>query len=148
MRAINIALVASLLTACAIADVDEAPVNDGAADGWGASADPLLMPKSIVTYVNENHWGKMHLQWHTERRWDLLPASSITYAKKQGWSRAPLQEGAKGNGLEFLAMHRMMMQMLIMEHPTTKKSFAGWSTPPTDPRNRLDPLPDGATDDF
>ncbi|HSD87908.1 MAG TPA: hypothetical protein VLB44_10360 [Kofleriaceae bacterium] len=148
MRAISIALLTSLLAACAVADVEEGPVYNGAADGWGASADPLLMPKSIVTYVKDHHWGQMHIRWHTERRWDLLPASSIAYAKKQGWTRAPLQEGAKGNGIEFLAMHRMMMQMLVMEYPTTKKYFTGWTTPPTDPRNRLDPLPGGATTEF
>jgi hypothetical protein len=90
----------------------------------------------------------MHLRWHTERRWDLMPASSIDYAKKHGWTRSQLQEGAKGNGLEFLAMHHMMKDMLIMEAPTAKKYFVGWTTPPTNPRDAKDPLPDGATDAF
>lgn len=148
MRSIGIALVTSLLAACAVADVDQSDVYDGAADGWGASADPLLMPKSIVTYVNDHHWGQFHLEWHTERRWDMLPPASLAYAKKQGWTRSSLQEGASGNGLEFLAMHRMMMQMLIMEYPTTKKYFVGWTTPPTDPHDRRDPLPGGADTEF
>ena len=148
MRALGPALAISVLASCAMADADQNQVLDGAADGWGASADPLLMPKSIVTYLNDHHWGQMHLEWHTERRWNLLPPSSLAYAKKQGWTRASLQEGQAGNGIEFLAMHRMMMQMLIEEYPTTKKYFAGWSTLPTDPRDKHDPLPAGADTEF
>jgi len=151
MRLIGLVLVTSLLGACAVADLGDVtaePTYDGPADGWGVSADPLLMPKSIVTYVNAHHWGAMHLKWHTERRWDLLPSASLAYAKKQGWMRAPLQEGAKGNGLAFLAMHRMMMHMLVELYPTTKKYFAGWSEPPTAARDKHDPLPGGATTEF
>ena len=151
MRLLGLTLVATLASACATADlgdVTQLPDYDGPADGWGASADPLLMPKSIVTYVNDHHWGTMHIQWHTERRWNLLPAASLAYAKKQGWTKAPLQEGAKGNGIEFLAMHRMMMQMLVELYPTTKKYFVGWTEPPTAARDKHDPLPHGATDAF
>ena len=151
MRLLGLALVTSLLAACAVADmgdVTQDPTYDGPADGWGTSADPLLMPKSIVTYVNAHHWGSMHLQWHTERRWDLLPAASLAYANKQGWTKAHLQEGAKGNGIEFLAMHRMMMQMLVELYPTTKKYFVGWTVPPTAAHDKHDPLPHGATADF
>jgi hypothetical protein len=151
MRAPLACLVATLaLTGgCAVADLggDDSTI-DGPADGWGASADPLLMPKSIVDYLAKHKWGMMHLQWHTARRWDLMPASSLEYAKKHGWTRAPLQEGAAGNGIEFLAMHRMMKQHLTELYPTTKKYFVGWTTPPTDPADRRDPLPGGATDAF
>ncbi|HTL37818.1 MAG TPA: hypothetical protein VL326_32025 [Kofleriaceae bacterium] len=152
MRALLACLVATLaLPACGISDLsgeDEDTSIDGPADGWGTSADPLLMPKVTVDYLKTHKWGMMHLKWHTERRWDLMPASSLDYAKQHGWTRSTLQEGMTGNGIEFLAMHRMMMQMLIEEAPTTKKYFAGWTTPPTDPRDTRDPLPDGATDPF
>ena len=35
----------------------------------------------------------------------------VAWAQKQGWTRADIQEGEKGNGLEFLAMHRAMMNL-------------------------------------
>jgi hypothetical protein len=152
MRAPLACLVATLaLTGgCAVADLgsDDDSTIDGPADGWGASADPLLMPRSIVDYLGKHKWGMMHLQWHTARRWDLMPASSLEYAKKHGWTRAPLQEGVAGNGIEFLAMHRMMKQHLTDLYPTTKKYFVGWTTPPTDPADRRDPLPDGMMVEF
>jgi len=90
----------------------------------------------------------MHLQWHTERRWDRLPASAVAYAERQGWKRAPHQEGEAGNGIEFLAMHRAMMQMLVEQDPSAKPYFQGWATPPTDARDANDPLPHGATTPF
>lgn len=152
MRAHLACLVATLaLSACGVSDFEDTGDDtsiDGPADGWGTSADPLLMPKATVDYLKQHKWGMMHLKWHTERRWDLMPASTLDYAKKQGWTRCSVQEGAVGNGIEFLAMHRMMMQMLIEEAPTTKKYFVGWTTPPTDPRDAHDPLPGGATTAF
>ena len=145
MRASLACLVATVaLSACAVADMGDDTI-DGPADGWGSSSDPMLMPKSIVDYLAKHKWGMAHLRWHTQRNWDLMPPSALDYAKKHSWTRADLQEGQKGNGIEFLAMHRMMKQHLIDEYPTTKKYFVGWTTPPTDPRDRSDPLPDGAT---
>ncbi len=141
-------LLALGLTACATApgaDPSGSGGGDGKADG---TSDPLMMPSGVVTYVKNNHWGMMHLEWHTERQWNLLQATDLAYAKKHGWTAAPIQEGEPGNGLEFLAMHRMMMQMLIEADPAAKPYFAGWTTPPTDPLDKNDPLPGGATTPF
>ena len=122
---------------------------DGKCDGYGTSkTDPLLMPTTIVKYLKANNWGMMHLEWHTERQWDLLQTSDLAYAQKHGWMRAAVQEGQAGNGLEFLAMHRMMMQMLMQQDGNAAMYFAGWTTPPTDPADPNDPLPGGATTPF
>ena len=55
---------------------------------------------------------------------------NAAFAKKHGWKRAAAQEGQKGNGLEFLAMHRSMIQMLKATFPRESDLFNGWDTPP------------------
>lgn len=89
-------------------------------------------------------WGAMHLEWHTVRRWDLLPETAKAYAERQGWARAAHQEGEAGNGLEFLAMHREMLQLLVAQDAAARPFFVGWTAPPTDPRDAGDPVPSGA----
>jgi len=106
------------------------------------------MPDRIVGYMEAHGWGQMHLQWHTVRRWDRLPAAALAYAKRQGWTRAAKQEGEPGNGVEFLAMHRAMLQELAQLDPASASLLAGWPIPPTDPHDAGDPLPGGATTPF
>jgi hypothetical protein len=118
------------------------------ADSEDLSKDPLAMPAEIITFEKTNHWGDHHLMWHTVRQWDLLQPSDQAWAKKQGWARADIQEGCKGNGLEFLAMHRVMIRMLTEKFPKDASLFAGWSAPPTDPNDKADPLPNGGEDAF
>ena len=92
------------------------------------------MPQPLVDYMQSHGWSTMHLAWHTARRWDLLPPASRTFAEGQGWHRVDPQEGAPGNGIEFLAMHRMMFQMLHEQAPSSP-DFAAWPTPPTEPHD-------------
>jgi hypothetical protein len=106
------------------------------------------MPASLLAHMQSHGWGPMHLQWHTERRWDQLPPPALEYAERQGWHRAEHQEGDAGNGVEFLAMHRAMIQLLSEADPSAKPVLAGWSSPPTDPHDATDPLPDNGTTAF
>jgi hypothetical protein len=137
-----------LLAACATSPGGGNSGDDGAADTWGRGADPLLMPPKIVQYINDNQWGDMHLKWHTVRQWDLLNPDDQSWAQGKGWNRADVQEGQAGNGLEFLAMHRMMMQMLVQVDPNAQDLLVGWTTPPTDPADKRDPLPNDDTTPF
>jgi hypothetical protein len=121
--------------------------NDGKADSASAPKS-WAMPASILTYEKQQNWGTHHVQWHIERRWDLQDSSDLAWAKGQGWARQAVQEGQKGNGLEFLAMHRVMMDMLIGKFPKYKALFDGWETPPTNPRDKSNPLPHSATTPF
>lgn len=98
--------------------------------------------------MQQHGWGQMHLQWHTERRWDRLPPSAVAYAQRQGWQRAHHQEGEAGNGVEFLAMHRAMLEMLVEHDVGARTYLAGWTAPPTDPGDPNDPLPGHATTAF
>jgi hypothetical protein len=118
----------------------------GSDDDEEIRADPLAMPTEIRSFLSAQDWGNHHLEWHTVRQWDLLGASDQAWAKKQGWSRADVQEGAKGNGLEFLAMHRVMIRTLVQTYPRDASLFDGWTAPPTDPKDKADPCKGGAFD--
>ena len=139
-----------LATGCAAtsdsADDVSSPDPQGDAQDEVIAADPLAMPKPIVTFLRTQDWGTHHLEWHTVRQWDRLQPSDQAYAKRQGWSRADIMEGAKGNGLEFLAMHRSMIRLLTTKFPESASLFAGWATPPTVNGDQNDPSTD--TDKF
>ncbi len=112
------------------------------------AADPLAMPKPMLTFLKTQSWGSHHLEWHTSRQWDLLGANDQAWAKKQGWARANLQEGQKGNGLEFLAMHRVMIRTLSEKFPADAHLFNGWSAVPTSAKDPSDPIPASSTPIF
>ncbi|MDB4933290.1 MAG: hypothetical protein JWP87_262 [Labilithrix sp.] len=136
-----------LMAGCA-ADAENAgdPSADvqGEAEDEVISADPLAMPKPMLTFLRTQDWGSHHLEWHTVRQWDRLSAEDQAYAKRQGWARADLMEGAKGNGLEFLAMHRVMIRKLTEKFPGSADLFAGWTQPPTENKDKNDPATDTA----
>lgn len=110
-------------------------------------ADPQ-MPPFMTTWMRNRDWGTHHVQWHLVRIWDLLDPQTIQWAVSQGWSKDPVQEGETGNGLQFLAMHRVMIGQLRTAFPANSGLFAGWPIPPTDPRDANDPLPNNATTPF
>ena len=137
--------VAVMLASGCAASTDD-PATDPAAEGSeddiiATSKDPLAMPAPMLTFLKAQDWGSHHLQWHTVRQWDRLQPSDQAWAKRQGWARADLPEGAKGNGLEFLAMHRVMIRILTQKFPTDAPLFKGWTVPPTSPTDKADPAP-------
>ena len=109
-------------------------------------ADPL-MPAEILDWMEQRDWGRHHLQWHVERQWDLLTPLLQAWATQQGWQRAGKQEGTAGNGFDFLAMHRAMMELLRDNFAAHTSLFAGWPSPPTDPNDPQDPKPDNGRPD-
>ncbi len=126
------------------------PVGDdpAAEDDEIVAREPLSMPRPVLTFLKNNDWGNHHLEWHTVRNWDRLRPSDQEWAKRQGWARAELQEGQKGNGLEFLAMHRVMFRTLKENFPQNADLFVGWETPPTDPKDARDPVPSANPQEF
>ena len=99
------------------------------------------MPSDVIAWMDARNWGSHHLEWHTVRQWGLLDAAGRAWATSQGWTPASRQEGAAGNGLDFLLMHRAMIELLREAFPSHAALFVGWSQPPTDPNSRSDPMP-------
>jgi hypothetical protein len=85
--------------------------------------------------MKERNWGRHHTRWHTERNWDLFSAEELAAAVQMGFSRYPIQEGEEGNGMDFLAMHRVMIRMLVKAFPQHKALFEGWTNPPQPPED-------------
>ncbi len=107
------------------------------------------MPAEILDWMEQRDWGRHHLEWHVVRQWDLLTPAQQSWAAAQGWQRAARQEGTAGNGLEFLRMHRAMIELLRDNFPAHAALLAGWTTPPTDPADPQDPKPaNGRPDAF
>lgn len=137
-----------MLAGCA-ATTDDAANDPSGAEGSeddeikATAKDPLAMPAPMLTFLKAQDWGSHHLEWHTVRQWDRLEPSDQAWAKRQGWARADLMEGAKGNGLEFLAMHRVMIKILSEKFPKDAALFNGWASPPTALDDKNDPLPGG-----
>ena len=99
------------------------------------------MPTNMIHWMNDRQWGWHHLEWHTVRQWDLLGASGQQWATDQGWSRASRQEGEVGNGLEFLVMHRAMIELLKRDFPSQVNLLQGWSQVPLNPEDPNDLMP-------
>jgi len=106
-----------------------------------ATDDLNAMPDEIRAYLAEHKWSHMHLDFHIARMWDVLGEDTQQWAADQGIARWKLQEGQPTTGLEFLAMHRLMLTELREKFPEHADLFAGWSKPPTSLDDPTGPLP-------
>lgn len=112
--------VLALGPACAVdAPVDavgDADGGDGKADGtpnvtWRADIENII-PRRVHEYMEKYQWGDYHIVFHMSRKWFLLGDQGRGWLTRVGEPYADLQEGDPGNGIEFLAMHRTMIQHL------------------------------------
>lgn len=111
-------------------------------------SDPM-MPEEIRAWMNARQWGAHHIEWHAVRKWDLQVPAAQAQMTQLGWQRAEHQEGSPGNGLDFLTMHRAMLQLIVQSFPAHADLLTGWATPPTDPDDSVDPMPEnGLTRSF
>ena len=102
--------------------------------------DAMQMPKAVLAYENTRLWSVHHEEWHDIRRWDVMEKSDREWMQKQGWKRVAIQEGMPTDGLSFLAMHRVMLEDMRNRFPQYAEFFSGWATPPTDPKDKTNPL--------
>ena len=138
----------SLGTGC-VADApaeEDDPIDggDGKSDGspnvkWDASIENIV-PKNVHQYLEKYQWGDYHIVFHMSRKWFLLGDSGRGWMKRVSESRADLQEGDPANGIEFLTMHRAMIEHLterwgseaVTNDPDGRDTFAdvllGWQT--------------------
>jgi hypothetical protein len=109
----------------------------------------LLMPKIVLDWMDENQFAEAHDGWHLVRKWDQTcrqsnaPATCATAQNlvSQGLSRAPIQQGAPGDGIAFMMMHRHMIMMLNTAFPSHPKLFQGFSKVPRTTSDPENPMP-------
>ena len=105
---------------------------------------PQGMPDDFRIYVRSQRFGFMHDKWHAEHTWDrrrVLPRNRTRWTCN-GFRRHPRQMGDPGSGLDFLAMHRLMVQDARAKFPQYANNLlAGWTTVPTNPHDPENPVP-------
>jgi hypothetical protein len=72
------------------------------------------MPHPVLSFIRASGWNCMHRQWHDVRQLSFLVGVENLYIAKYhpDWTIVRPQEGEAGNGIAFLAMHRVMLGML------------------------------------
>ncbi|HEX6241602.1 MAG TPA: hypothetical protein VFZ61_11930, partial [Polyangiales bacterium] len=109
------------------------------------SSRDLLVPELVEKWMDENEFAQAHDGWHLVRKWDQgcrksnAAAEGCAAAQRllaQGLTRAPIQQGAPGDGLAFMVMHRHMIQVLDATFPKHKALFDGFKKVP---RTKADP---------
>jgi len=129
---------------------DEALTNEPLVWEGPTGAKDLLVPQLVLDWMADNEFESAHDGWHLVRKWDQsclqsnASASSCFAAQRlqmQGLERAPVQQGAPGDGLAFMAMHRHMIHMLKETFPKHAALFDGFGSVPRstqDPENPAD----------
>jgi hypothetical protein len=117
---------------------DEQLPNEPLTQTVGLSKD-LLVPQLVLNWMDENEFAQAHDGWHLARKWDQscrksnATEASCAAAQRlaaQGLTRAPIQQGAPGDGLAFMMMHRHMIVMLKETFPKHAALFDGFKHVP------------------
>jgi hypothetical protein len=105
----------------------------------------VLLPQLVLDWMDEYQFAEAHDGWHLVRKWDQTcrMSNATTCAAsgaltRQGLHRAPIQQGAPGDGIAFMMMHRHMIMMLKTAFPNHAALFSGFTTVPkskADPEN-------------
>lgn len=109
--------------------------------------EPLL-PIDIRNWMDDNNWSVHHTNWHFSRLWEVVPQMNAWVISHDG-QRAAIQEGVPGNGIEFLAMHRVMIRTIGAAFPQMEPLFGAWVDVPQDPDDPEELMPNnGENRDF
>lgn len=120
----------------------------------------LILPQAVIAWIEAQGWVQQHDDWHNVRRWDQgCRTSNATIAgpdgvegtaddcasakrlRDRGLARAAAQEGAPGDGVAFLAMHRHMIEGIRASFPEHADLFAGFEHVPRDQADPENPMP-------
>lgn len=133
------------------ADPRDATDRSGARVVWFSwTARDMVMPQSIIDWMDENELETAHDAWHETRRWDEFCGQSFASGdgcdfademRAENLWRAPMQQGGPGAGRAFLAMHRHMIMMLRTAFPKHAALFQGFSHIPRTRRDAQNPVP-------
>jgi hypothetical protein len=102
---------------CAVEEGDDggAGCEGGKCDGFNvewSSRIQNIVPEDVHNYLEKYQWGDYHLFFHMSRRWFIAGDRTRQWLDSLNESYADLQEGDPGGGVEFLAMHRAMIEHL------------------------------------
>jgi hypothetical protein len=124
-----------VLTGCG-SDADAA---SDASDVTATSSTPHIVPSKVHKYLQEHDFGGYHLFFHATRQYFIGGQGLRDWLDEQSEKYADLQEGDPGSGIEFLTMHRAMIEHLREnfgsvavdndgDHGTFSDVLDGWKT--------------------
>jgi hypothetical protein len=121
-------------------------VDDGEASTPDDDVIDVAVPSPVQAWLEAQGAAAAHAAWHGVRRWDQACAKDDACVDnapllERGLSRAPIQEGAPGDGVAFLAMHRHMLQSARAAFPRHASLFAGFTHVPRVADDVENPLP-------
>jgi len=112
--------------------------SDGPVEFTKSNQIDLTVQPEVLEWFKARVWEQAHFQWHNIRR---CTSGAATDAKEGGGVNpcktntdlipANQENKGAGDGLEFLAMHRHMIQSLKQLWPKHTEQFEGWEHFPT-----------------
>jgi hypothetical protein len=96
-------------------------------------------PKEVHQFLEKYNWGDFHNVFHMSRHYYTMSPNGRAWLDQVGEPPAPFQEGDPNNGVEFLTMHRAMLEYLRQRfgsmpvndpegRKTLNEVFDGWRT--------------------
>jgi hypothetical protein len=108
----------------------------------------VLLPQLVLDWMDDNEFAEAHDGWHLVRKWDqtcrksnATTCSASAALTRQNLQRAPIQQGAPGDGVAFMMMHRHMFMMLRTAFPTHTTLFDGFAEVPREKDDPENPHP-------
>jgi hypothetical protein len=117
------------------ADPSDATMKDGPQEYSKGGQIDLTVQQGVLDWMKGRVWEQAHFQWHNIRRCssggmgatDDPQGGGINPCKTNPELVPANQEGkGPGDGLEFLAMHRHMIESLKQLFPKHSEQFEGW----------------------
>jgi hypothetical protein len=106
-----------------------------------ASSLPMEVKKMLSSRQMREH----HSLWHLARRWNTLNSSQRNFLTSKGYSQPPRLENEPGAGLDFLGMHRKMIEevnlLLASINDPSYSKITGWRQIPFDHNDADYPMP-------
>ncbi|HET7544944.1 MAG TPA: hypothetical protein VFK05_33995 [Polyangiaceae bacterium] len=119
-------------------DPTDATMKDGPVEFTKSNQIDLTVQPEVLAWFKARVWEQAHFQWHNIRR---CTSGAATNAAEGGGVNpcktnpelipANQENKGPGDGLEFLAMHRHMIQSLKQLWPKHTEQFEGWDHFPT-----------------
>lgn len=115
-------------------DPRDATMSDGPVSFTVSGQTDTTVQPGVIEWMDEHVWQEAHFQWHNIRRCrsmgfggGAMRRGNLDICKDYPDLIPANQEGqGAGDGLEFLAMHRHMIESLKQLFPKHTEQFEGW----------------------
>jgi hypothetical protein len=112
-------------------DPSDATMKDGFVEFTKSGQVDTIVQDGVISWMQKHVWEEAHFQWHNIRRCnggmvDRTRAGGLDPCKQTSLVPTDQEGKTPGDGLQFLAMHRHMIQSLKQLFPKHTEQFEGW----------------------